>query len=160
MNELIWRTVLHSVLAFLLSCSTVLAEGGGGGGSGDRWGNSKLRPVQEAIDKGDYEAALHELDALHQENARDADVLNLLGYSYRQLGDFDKALAFYQAALREEPRHRGVNEYLGELYLQTGQLGKAEERLAVLDKVCFFGCKEFYDLEEAIAAYKQKNGAN
>jgi hypothetical protein len=38
-----------------------------------------------------------------------------------------------------------------------GQLGKAEERLEVLDKECFFGCEEFDELEAAIADYRQQN---
>jgi hypothetical protein len=39
-----------------------------------------------------------------------------------------------------------------------GDVPKAEERLAVLDKVCFFGCEEYSELKEAIADYKAKNG--
>jgi hypothetical protein len=59
--------------------------------------------------------------------------------------------------LQIDPQHRGANEYLGELYLQIGQLDKAEERLEVLDKECFFGCEEFDELKEAIADYRKQN---
>ena len=39
------------------------------------------------------------------------------------------------------------------------QLAKAEERLKVLDKACFFGCEEYSELKEKIAAYKAKTGS-
>ena len=68
------------------------------------------------------------------------------------------ALKHYKIALRLAPRHRGANEYLGELYLALGQLKKAEERLAVLDRACLFGCEEYTELKEAIAAYKARKG--
>ncbi len=77
--------------------------------------------------------------------------------SQRQLKQYDSALECYQKALQIDSRHRGANEYLGELYLQIGQLDKAEERLEVLDKECFFGCEEFDDLEAAIADYRKQN---
>ena len=64
---------------------------------------------------------------------------------------------FYTKALEIKPRHLGANEYLGELYLEQGELEKAEERLAVLDKACFFGCDEFDDLERAIEEYRKQN---
>jgi Flp pilus assembly protein TadD len=83
-----------------------------------------------------------------------ADVLNLLGFSYRKLGEFEQSLTYYQRALTLEPQHRGANEYLGELYLQMGDLPKAEERLARLDRICTFGCEEYSDLKKAIKEYK------
>ena len=86
-----------------------------------------------------------------------ADLLNLMAYSQRQLKHYEIALECYLKALQVEPRHRGANEYLGELYLQIGQPDKAEERLEVLDKACFFGCKEFDELEQAIADYRKQN---
>ena len=58
-----------------------------------------------------------------------------------------------------DPRHRGALEYSGELYLQTGPLDKAEQRLAALDKACFFRCSEYSDLKKAIERYKAGGGA-
>ena len=158
MSKRISGTVFYAILALVLSSTPAGAEGDGAGGGGNERRNSKLRPVQEVIEQGDFDAALVKLKALYQQNPKDPDVLNLLGYSYRKLGDFDSALRHYQAALSVAPKHKGANEYLGELYLQTGQLHKAEERLAVLDKACFFGCKQYDELEDAIEAYKKKNG--
>jgi tetratricopeptide (TPR) repeat protein len=70
---------------------------------------------------------------------------------------FVEALDYYQKALQIDPEHRGANEYLGELYLQMDRLDLALERLKVLDDDCFFGCKEFDELEDAIEDYRAKN---
>jgi Flp pilus assembly protein TadD len=111
----------------------------------------------KAARAGDYTAALARLEKAVEENARDANALNYMGYSYRKLKQYDQALVAYQKALAIDPEHRGANEYLGELYLQTGDLAKAKERLKVLDSACFFGCKAYDVLKKAIAAYEAGN---
>ena len=121
--------------------------------------NSPLAPVQTLIQEEKYQDAISELQELLKETPMDADMLNLLAYSQRKLQRFDEALVNYQKALDIEPKHRGANEYLGELYLQLGQLDKAQERLQVLDKACFFGCDEFDELEEAIKTYQSQNSS-
>jgi tetratricopeptide (TPR) repeat protein len=118
---------------------------------------SPLAPYQELISDEKYQQAITELDMALRDDPDNADMLNLLAYSHRKLEHYDIALNYYQQALQIDPQHRGANEYLGELYLQIGQLDKAEERLEVLDKDCFFGCEEFDELEEAIAQYRQQN---
>ena len=107
------------------------------------------------IESEQYESAIV---ALHQELEKDqnnADALNLLGFSNRKLKGYDEALKYYQLALSIEPEHRGANEYLGQLYVETNQLEKAKERLAVLDKECFFPCREYTSLKKAIQGYTQ-----
>ncbi len=59
-----------------------------------------------------------------------------------------------------QPKHLGANEYLGGLYLELGELSQAEQRLAVLDKACFFGCEEYSELKQAIKDYKNRQGAS
>lgn len=118
---------------------------------------SPLAPFQELISDEKYQQAISELDKALKDDPDSADLLNLMAYSHRKLQHFDIALDYYQKALQIEPQHRGANEYLGELYLQTGQLNKAEARLEVLDKECFFGCEEFDELKEAIADYRKQN---
>lgn len=117
--------------------------------------DADLEPVLELIDRGEYEAAI---DRLHEELDYDpdnADILSLLGYSYRKTRRFDDALTFYQWALRVEPEHRGANEYLGELYLETDQLDKAMRQLEILDDLCLFNCKEYSQLKKAIDSYQK-----
>lgn len=101
-----------------------------------------------------YRQALPLLQKAAGKDAKNADIQNYLGYANRKLKNMKTALKYYQAALKINPKHRGANEYLGELYLETGQLAKAEQRLKVLDDACFFGCEEYTELKEKIAAYK------
>ncbi len=145
------------ILLFSLSLAAPLAADGGGGGGGGR--TSKLTPFKDLIEEKKYEQAIRELDEALADDPEDADLLNLVAYSHRQLERYEVALNYYQKALAIDPEHRGANEYLGELYLSLGQLDKALERLAVLDKDCFFGCKEFDMLEAAIEEYRKYNGS-
>ena len=149
MHKLIYLFITLALASF--SLTPAHADGDSGGR------NSPLAPFQKLIKKEKYQQAITGLDKALLEDPDNADMLNLLAYSHRKLNHYAIALDYYQQALRIEPKHRGANEYLGELYLQTGQLDKAEERLEVLDKACFFGCDEFDDLEAEIAEYRNKN---
>ncbi len=140
------------VLALAIIYLAPVHADGGDAGSG-----SPLAPFQELIDGGKYQQAITELDKALKDEPDNADLLNLMAYSQRQLKHYDIALECYQKALLIDPGHRGANEYLGELYLQIGQLQKAEEQLQVLDKECFFGCEEYDDLEAAITDYRKQN---
>lgn len=118
--------------------------------------NPQYEAAEKAVKAGDFKRAIGLLEPMYKAQPKNADVLNMLGYSHRKLGEIDKAMAYYTAALKEDPKHRGAHEYLGELYLMMGNLAKAEEHLAKLDDLCFFGCAEYTDLKNAIAAYKAK----
>ena len=144
-------TLLLLALCLNAYSALALAEGGYGGS------NSRLKPYQELIEADKFEAAIEMLQTALAENPDDPDLLNLLAYSQRKLGKFDAALENYLKALEREPTHRGANEYLGELYLQMDQPEMAEQRLKVLDDDCFFGCREFDILQQAIADYRSKN---
>jgi Tfp pilus assembly protein PilF len=115
-----------------------------------------LAAGRKAVDAKDFTAAVQHLTTAANETPKDADVHNLLGYSYRNLRQFDKALEHYRVALGIDPRHRGANEYIGELYLEMDQPANAEKHLSALSKACFFGCKEYTELKEAIEKYKIK----
>jgi len=147
-------------------CVMVLALTGFGsapayadGGYSNNNAKSRLAPFQELIEGENYQLAIIELDKALVDEPDNADFLNLLAYSNRKLGNFDTALDYYLKALKIDPDHRGANEYLGELYLQLGQPEKAEERLSVLDKECFFGCDEYDELKQAIEEYRKKNAS-
>ena len=116
----------------------------------------EFKARKKAAKKRVFQSALGHLNKANEKNPRNADIHNLIGYSYRKLGDTDRAFEHYHIALQIDPKHRGANEYLGELYLETAQLAKAEERLEVLDEACFWGCEEYDDLKEAMEKYKQK----
>lgn len=101
-----------------------------------------------------WPAALEELRKVN--DTASADWNNLMGYSLRKSNPPDLVAAekYYNEALRLSPQHRGALEYSGELYLMKGDLAQAEQRLAVLDKACRFGCEEYTDLKKAIERYK------
>lgn len=153
MNRLLC-VVATVVVALGLAAGSAQAAGGGD----DPPKNKDLARAVALVDKGSYAEALPLLEKAVVAEPKNADAYNYLGYSHRKLGDTETALGFYRKALEIKPKHLGANEYLGELYLDLGELEKAEERLAVLDKACFFGCDEYSDLKEAIKAYRKQNG--
>lgn len=145
-------------LAAALFLSIVLAGTAWAAGSDDSSSSSAPSGPYEKgvalVQEQDYTGAIEQLGLALNQEPDDADTLNYLGYCHRKLGNYEEAERFYLRALEIEPEHRGANEYLGELYLETDRLELAEERLEVLDGACFFGCEEYDELKEAIAAYK------
>ena len=113
--------------------------------------------AEKAIKDKNWNQAIELLNAALARDKQNADIYNFLGYAERNRGNLDAAFKHYERALTLNPKHRGAHEYLGEAYLMTGDLAKAEEHLAVLNKLCFFPCEEYRDLKTAIAGYKQKN---
>ena len=151
---------LAGVFPVALGGGPALAMGGSSDSSSDaKKADPNFAAARQLVEDGKYAEAIPLLEKVVAADAKNADALNYLGYSNRQLGNTDVALTHYQAALALEPRHRGANEYLGELYLTLGDLPKAEERLDVLDGACFFGCDEYTELKNAIAEYKAKAGS-
>ncbi len=148
------RKSILLLLASLIGGAGALPAFADGGGS---YGGGKLSAYTKLIEAEKFEQAIGKLGEALEKDPDDADLLNLMAFSNRKLGRFDTAMEYYQKALAIEPDHRGANEYLGELYLQLGQLDKAEERLEILDKECFFGCREFDKLEQAIRKYRRQN---
>jgi Flp pilus assembly protein TadD len=113
---------------------------------------------RKAIEAKDYKAAVGHLTKAVQEEPKNADAHNMLGYSYRKVGTFDKSMEHYQTALKLDSNHRSAHEYLGELYLDMNQPDNAEKQLASLKRACpFFGkCEEYEDLKKAIDSHKAK----
>ncbi len=145
-------------LAMAVSClsnpGASLAAGPRSLGSTSTATNPEYLLGKAAVDAGDYEAAIAHLGRVVTQEPHNADALNYLGYSHRQLGNFEESLNWYLKALAVNPEHRGAIEYLGELYLQMNQPAQAEEQLAKLSRLCFFGCEEYDDLKEAVANYR------
>jgi tetratricopeptide (TPR) repeat protein len=120
--------------------------------------SAEMSKVQAAIQAKDYSGAVALLDKM---DAKNADVENLLGFSYRMLGKYPDAFRYYDAALAIDPKHKGALEYEGEAYLETDQLPKAEANLATLKSACgAMGCEEVGMLADAIGHYKAKAKIN
>ena len=105
---------------------------------------------EKSINKFNF--ALDNLIKADKVDPNNADILNLLGFSYRKTGDFIMAEIYYKQGLEINPTHKGINEYLGELYVQTGRSDLANERLKVLENC---NCEEYGELKEIIAGTKE-----
>ena len=122
--------------------------------------SDRLNIARTASAAKDWGRALSELSAAAREEPRNADVHNLLGYSYRKRAtpDITKAFEHYYTALKIDPRHKGAHEYIGEAYLMEKRPLEAEKHLAELEKICGNKtCEEYADLRKSIADYKAKN---
>lgn len=114
--------------------------------------------ARDAIKAGNWRMALAELNIAVRDEPGNADIHNLLGYSYRKQArpNLAKAFEHYQTALKLNPQHKGAHEYIGEAYLMDGKPAEAGKHLAQLEKICGNKtCEEYADLAKAIAAYKK-----
>ena len=134
---------------------TLLFSGAGQAAGGNYSSGTNLKPILQLIEAGNYETAIDRLHDHLDEDPDNADILSLLGFSYRKTRQYEDALTFYQWALRAEPGHRGANEYLGELYLETDQFDEAMQQLEILDDLCTFNCREYSTLKKAIDSYQE-----
>src|SRR4029077_19094879 len=117
--------------------------------------DSDFAAGKRAIATADWEGAIKALTNASLRDARNADIQNYLGYTYRRLWQFDQAMHRYRRALILDPRHRSAHEHLGEVYLAKGDLASAKEQLAALEQICLIPCNEYDDLERAIAEYNK-----
>ena len=119
----------------------------------------RLVTAKKAIDNKEWRTAKAELDAAVRDEPRNADVHNLLGYSYRKATQPNLAKAFehYNTALKLDPRHKGAHEYIGEAFLMDNKPEMAEKHLSELEKICGNKtCEEYTDLAKSLALYKAK----
>ncbi len=122
--------------------------------------SERLASARKAIEAKDWARAMSELNAAERDDPRNADVQNLLGYSWRKRAtpDLAKSIQHYNAALKIDPRHKGAHEYIGEAYLMEKKPAEAEKHLAQLELICGNkNCEEYQDLSKSIAEYKTKN---
>jgi Flp pilus assembly protein TadD len=120
----------------------------------------RLASARGAIDRKDWDGAMRDLNVAVRESPQNADVHNLLGYTYRKRANPDMAKAYehYNMALKINPQHKGAHEYIGEAYLIDRKPQEAEQHLAALERICGGqSCEEYQDLAKSIAEYKAKN---
>lgn len=120
----------------------------------------RLATARTAIEAKDFRKALSELGAAARDEPRNADVHNLLGYTYRKQTspNLPKAFDHYQTALRLNPKHKGAHEYIGEAYLMDKKPSEAEKHLASLAQICGnTTCEEYVDLAKSLADYRVAN---
>ncbi|MBM3554600.1 MAG: hypothetical protein FJX47_03485 [Alphaproteobacteria bacterium] len=149
---MIRRFVIAAALS--LFAAAALAMGAGGDLSKD----PDFAGAMAAFEKKNWDEALIGFQRCLEkaEFKPSADMFNLMGYAARNLKRMDAAFDYYAKAIAIDPNHKGAHEYVGEAYLQVGNIAKAEEHLKILDKLCFFGCAEYTELKNAIAARKAR----
>ncbi len=108
--------------------------------------------AKKAIEAKDFAAAEKFLKVEIKYAPGNADAWNLLAYSIRKQGRLDEAETFYAKALDVDKDHVGAMSYLGVLYVQTGRIDKAKALLAEIDDACFFSCRAYDELKDAIEA--------
>ena len=113
-----------------------------------------IEDAQYEIDNGNFEEAVNVLEQVIEMEGEDADLLNLMGYSLRNLDRDDEAMDFYNQALALDPDHQGALEYQGELYLKMGNQAAAEANLAKLTELCPEGCEALGVLQTALERFK------
>ena len=113
----------------------------------------------ERIRAEDYVTAIALLEKAAERLPGSAELFNYLGYTYRKVGREAEALAAYQRALFLDPRERSTRAELGALYLERGEIGRAEEQLAEIDRLCFFSCREYRALKARIEDFKKQEAA-
>lgn len=121
----------------------------------------RLASARKALDGKQHSAAMRELQAALREDPRNADIHNLLGYTYRTQAqpNLVKSIEHYQAGLKIDPRHRGLHEYIGQAYLMDRKPAEAEKHLAEIEKLCGNRtCEEYVELSKALGDYRAKNG--
>ena len=112
---------------------------------------------RKAVEAQDWKRAVELLLKAAATDPNNAEVRNWLGFAQRKSGNLDAAFAAYNEALKLDPQLKAAHEYIGEAYLLKGDVGKAEQHLAELQKLCTpIPCEEYKDLRRAVDDYKKK----
>ncbi len=145
MHTVLLLTALSGALAVSPRVAAVAAE------TSSSSTNADYVLGEEAIKAKDWDRAVLHLEMAARSEPDNADVQNLLGYSFRNQKKFELAFKHYQQALKLDPKHRGAHEYIGEAYVLTGNTAKAIEHLAALERICGKSCDEYQDLARVMA---------
>ena len=119
----------------------------------------QLSSARAAIAKKGWSRALSELQSALRQEPRNAEVHNLLGYTYRKQDtpNLPKAFEHYHKALEFNPKHRGAHEYIGEAYLMDKKPDQAQKHLEALEAICGNKtCEECADLTRSLAEYRKR----
>ena len=142
---------LFTVSVFLIiNSNNVFSAGSSSDSNNAKTKSLAYLSAEKLINKKQYSDAIVKLNDALVTDSKNADIYNYLGFSHRKLGKMEDAAFFYNKALEINPKHKGALEYQGEMFLTLNQIGKAEENLKKLDKICFLGCSEFDKLKKSI----------
>ena len=127
------------------------SSGGGDGSTTSVEVAAEMRFVRKQIEAENYRAAIQTLNRVVQQNHRNADAWNLLGFSARKLGKYKKASRAYKKALKLNPDHLGALSYQGELFIAVGEIAAARQNLERVKALCETDCWQMEKLEKALS---------
>ncbi len=148
------RLAAALLLPLAVAAAPALAAGTDSGASTAPATQSGYAEAKAAVDAGKYPEALKLLAAVIKAEPRNADALNLMGYSNRKMNRMAEAARWYGAALKANPKHLGALEYQGEMFVETGDYASARANLNRLAALCG-KCAEYNDLHAALMAAGQ-----
>lgn len=99
-------------------------------------------------DNHDYAGAIDQLKSLGRNDV--ADVANLIGYSYRELGDYQSSKVYYELALKDDPNHVRTWQYYGLWQLEQGNREQAQYHLNKIASLAGTDSSEYRSLAAAL----------
>lgn len=90
----------------------------------DVW-RQHLAGVDDALQQGDYQRAMEQLDIAVRIAPSDDQAWLRLGLAAQNAGEPDRAIAAFRRVLRMNPAHPGAHYALGALYVQQNALERA-----------------------------------
>ena len=99
-------------------------------------------------DGHDYARAIDQLKSLQRDDV--ADVVNLIGYSYRKLGDYAQSKTYYELALKDDPNHVRTWQYYGLWQLEQGNREQAQYHLSKIASLAGTDSSEYRSLAAAL----------
>ena len=102
--------------------------------SGMGWGNSievarQARAAQEALNKGDYSAAVNYAERAAHAAPQNVDFWFMLGYAARLAGQLQKSVDAFQEGLKHQPNSVQGLSGLAQTYARMGRTGDAKQTL-------------------------------
>jgi tetratricopeptide (TPR) repeat protein len=152
--------IILSLLIILFSYPVYSAGSDSGSSSENISKSSYYHDALKLIKKKSFKAAVENLNKAEENQKKDADIYNYLGFSYRKMGNMKLAAVNYEKALDIDPKHKGALEYQGEMYINLGQLDKAKANLKKLSSICFLGCSEETILKKSISNFQKGKKSN
>ena len=154
LKNIFWLILL---IFLLFSLPSITSAFWGGGGDDKSPKKTNFETGIDEVEAKNYKKAVKYFKKAAKKDSDNADIYNLLGYSYRKMGKYDESLEYYTKALSIDPKHLEANEYIGELYLETNKPDKSKEHLQVLSEACSSSCEQYETLKKAIELYENDN---
>lgn len=112
---------------------------------------------QRALNARDYAAARQAFERAMVADPHDPRPYADLGLVNQQTGAVDKAWKYYRMALELAPNDVSALSRSARLDLDIGRVESAERKLSKLREVCA-ACREYRQLDQAVTAYKARQG--